>query len=36
VIEDVHWIDAASESMLADFLDRRPAGFGDGPDHRAA
>ena len=25
IIEDAHWIDAVSESMLADFLHRHPA-----------
>ena len=33
IIEDVHWIDAVSESMLADFLSRHPANPVDGADH---
>ena len=33
IIEDAHWIDAVSESMLADFLHRHPAHPVDGADH---
>ncbi len=35
IIEDAHWIDAVSESMLADFLDRDSAHPVDGADHVA-
>ena len=34
IIEDAHWIDAVSESMLADFLSVIPAYAVDGADHR--
>ena len=33
IIEDAHWIDAVSESMLADFLTVDPAHPVDGADH---
>ena len=33
IVEDVHWIDAISESMLADFLYRYWADAVDGADH---
>ena len=33
IIEDAHWIDAVSESMLADFLTVDPADPVDGTDH---
>ena len=33
IIEDAHWIDAVSESMLADFLIRHCAHPVDGADH---
>ena len=33
IIEDAHWIDAVSESMLADFLTVDPADRVDGADH---
>ena len=36
IIEDAHWIDAASESMLADFLSVIPRTPADGADHRQA
>ena len=34
IIEDVHWIDAVSESMLADVAHGDPADQVDGADHR--
>ena len=33
IIEDAHWIDAVSESMLADFLTVIPQHPVDGADH---
>ena len=36
VIEDVHWIDEASESLLADFFDGRPPDPGTDVDHLSA
>ena len=35
IIEDAHWIDAISESMLADFLAGDPTHGVDGADHLA-
>ena len=35
IIEDVHWIDVVSESMLADFLAVIPQNQVDGADHLA-
>ena len=36
IIEDAHWIDAVSESMLADFLTVIPQHHVDGADHLPA